>query len=240
MGVYHITYTPGLKEICLYLDEGCQLSCHGCITNWHPKDYHLEEDSSSLEHRIINIDKVIGYLKTISFEKVIFLGKEPTVDKDFLPLARILKKRFATYNVFLTNGLKYIDDKALDEVCISIKAITPRVFKEFTGKDRAKEVLENFKIYTRFSHMKVRAESVFVPGLIDIDEIEKIAKFIAEIDPDIPYRIDGYIPYSEDDKSRRPTKVEMEKAKKISERYLKSVSILHYGVKVKYRVERVY
>lgn len=57
MSVYHITYTPDLKEICLYLDESCQLSCHGCITNWHPKDYHLEEGSNSLKHQTINMEE---------------------------------------------------------------------------------------------------------------------------------------------------------------------------------------
>jgi len=240
MSVYHITYTPDLSGICLYFDGDCQFSCHGCITSWHPEDCHLEESTRAAEYQGININKVIAYLKPLSFKKVIFLGKEPAEDRDFLPLAKILKGKFSTYNIFLTNGWRYIDDKALDEAGLSIKAITPQLFKDFTGKNNPKQVLENFKRYVSVSHIKVRAESIFIPGYIDRDEIEKIARFIAEIAPDIPYRIDAYIPYSRNDRFRIPTKAEMEEAKKISERYLKNVSILHSGVKVRYKVERVY
>ncbi len=176
----------------------------------------------------------------MSFKRIIFLGKEPTVDADFLPLARILKERFSAYNILLTNGWEYTDDNAIDEVCISIKAITEDLFKDFTGKGAPKAVLENFKRYISTPGIKVRAESVFIPGYIDIDEIEKIAKFIASINPTIPYRIDAYIPYSKEDRFRRPNESEMEQAKIIAEKYLKNVSILHYLVKVKYKVERMY
>jgi hypothetical protein len=36
MGVYHITYTEGLSEMCFYFDGGCDFSCHGCITDFNP------------------------------------------------------------------------------------------------------------------------------------------------------------------------------------------------------------
>jgi len=239
MSVYHITYTSGLSEVCLYFDGGCQFSCHGCITSWHPKDCHLEENVTAVKYQSINTDKVITYVNPLLFKRVIFLGKEPTQDPDFLPLVKILKRKFSTYNILITNGWEYIDDKALDEVCVSIKAITQKVFKDFTNKDNPEQVLENFKKYKNSSHIRLGAESVFIPGYIDIDEIKKIAKFIAEVDPNIPYHIDGYIPF-ENDKFRRPTVNEMEEAKKISQRYLKNVSILHFGVKVKYKVQRIY
>jgi pyruvate-formate lyase-activating enzyme len=243
MGVYHITYAPELSEICLYLDGGCQFSCHGCITDWHPMDCHLKKDIHATGQQSrgdLSIDEVISYLKPLSFKKAIFLGKEPTQDMDFLPLAKILKENFFTYNILLTNGWQFIEDKVLDEVCVSIKAISKKIFKDFTGKDNPQQVLDNFKRYVGLSHIKVRVESIFIPGFIDIYEIEKIAKFIAKVDRNIAYRIDAYIPNSRNDKFRRPTKEEMQATKKIANRYLKNVSILHYGVKVKYKVERIY
>jgi len=241
MSVYHITHTPGLSEICLYLDSGCQFSCHGCITSWHPLDCHLRSTRAE-EHKSVSlsIDQVISCLSSLVFKKAIFLGKEPTEDEDFLPIAKILKEKFSTYNIFLTNGYKYINNKVLDEVCVSIKTISPEIFKDFTGKSNHKQVIKNFKKYVNISHMKVRAESVFIPNYIDKDEIEKIARFIAKVDPEIPYRIDAYIPYSQDDRFKRPSKEEMEEVKEISRRYLKNVSILYLGVNVKYKVERIY
>ena len=239
MGVYHITYTPGLKQVCLYMDGGCSFSCHGCITEYHPEDCHIS-DSSLTKNRPLSIKEIMSYLKHLSFEKVIFLGKEPTQDVDFLPLAKLLKENSHSYNILLTNGYEFVEEIIIDEICVSIKAVSEELFKAFTGKDTPGKVLDNFKRYVDISSVRVRAESIFIPDYIEIEEIEKIARFIGEINPSIPYRIDGYIPYSENDRFRRPTKEEMEKAKEISEKYLINVSILHYGVKVKHKVKRIY
>lgn len=244
MGVYHITYAHELKEICLYFNGGCQFSCYGCITDWHPMDCHLEEKIMQTNNRTLDIKKFLSYLQPLTFKKVIFLGKEPTVDSDFLLLAMTLKKHFSAYNIFLTNAWEYVDSDVLDEVCLSIKAITPSIFERFTGKNNPNRVLNNFQQYVKNSCLYVRAESVFIPGYIDLNEIEKIACFIASVDENIPYRIDGYIPinayFGWKDKFRRPTKDEMEKAKKFAQRYLRNVSILHSEVKIKYKVERIY
>ncbi len=239
MGVYHITYTPDLRQVCLYMNGGCSFSCHGCITDWHPEDCHIK-DAKKKKNRTLKIEEVISFLKSLDFKKVIFLGKEPTEDVDFLPLARLLKERFFSFNILLTNGYRFIEEEVIDEVCVSIKAISKKLFKDFTGKDDPESVLKNFKRYVDKSKVKARAESIFIPDYIESKEIEKIAQFIANINPEIPYRIDGYIPYSSKDRFRRPTKNQMEEAKKISKRYLKNVSILHSKMKVRYKVERVY
>ncbi|KAF0120665.1 MAG: radical SAM domain-containing protein [bacterium] len=240
MGVYHIVYSPELKEICLYFDGGCNFSCHGCITRYYPQDCHLDELPRDTKKKRLSQREVISFLKSLSFRRVIFLGLEPALDPDFLLLAKILKERFSTYNIVLTNGWEYIDDKAIDEVCVSIKAYSKTIFKEFTGKDNPEKVLENFKKYAENCSIKLRAESVFIPGYIDNEEIEKIARFIASIDSTIPYRIDAYIPFGGKDKFRKPTKEEMERANTIAHRYLKKVSILHKGIKVRDKVKRVY
>lgn len=239
MGVYHITYTPERKELYLYLDGGCNFSCHGCISRYHPEDCHLDGTQRQAKNKTLSREEVLSYLEHLSFERVCFLGQEPSQDRDFLPLARILKERFSIYNIFLTNGYEFIKDKAIDEVCVSIKAITHTLFKDFTGRDEPQKVLENFKRYYFIYYL--RAESILIPGYIDKEEIEEIARFIAGIDRNIPYRIDGYIPINnEKDKFRNPTIEEMEEAKRIAEKYLKNVSILHYGARVRCKVERIY
>lgn len=245
MGVYHITHAPKLSEICLYFNGGCNFSCRGCITDFYPLDCHLDQESAQTINRSLSIDEVAPYLKPLSFKRAIFLGKEPTCDGDFLLLARFLKERFNAYNILLTNGYKYIKDKIIDEVCVSIKAISKKIFRDFTGKSKPGQVLANFRRYARIPRLKVRAESIFIPGYIDKYEIERIARFIASVDNTIPYRIDGYIPSSayflnKPDRFRRPTEGEMEEAKTMAKRYLENVSTLHCGTKVKYKVQRIY
>jgi len=238
MGVYQVTYIPGLKKICLYLDGGCNFFCHGCITDYHPEDCHIEEPRQ-IKNRTLNIEEVMSYLKPLPFKRTIFLGKEPTEDADFLPLAKILKEKFKSFNSFLTNGYQFIEDIVIDEVCVSIKAISKGLFKDFTGKCNPEHVLKNFERYVNNPLLKVRTESVFIPDYIDIEEIEKVAQFISKVDTTIPYRIDGYIPKRKD-RFRRPTEEEMKKAKRVAENYLKNVSILYYGMKVKHKVKRVH
>lgn len=240
MGVYHMTYASGSGKVCLYFNGGCNFSCRGCITDFFPLDCHLDKKDTAQADRTLNINEVVSYLKSLSFEKAIFLGKEPTQDVDFLPLAKTLKQDFFTYNIFITNGWEYVENEAIDEVCVSIKAITPHIFKDFTGKDNPAQVLNSFKRYAQISSIKVRVESIFIPGYIDNKEIEKIAKFINSVDAAIPYRIDGYIPYSEKDRFRRPAKNEMEEAKLVAEKYLQNVSTLYFETKVKNMVKRIY
>jgi len=252
MGIYHITYTPGLKEICLYFNGNCQFSCYGCVTDYYPADCHLTKHSKfpvSLcdiqpkqqlnKSKILPLKRIVSYLEHLSFKRIIFLGKEPTIDKAFLPLAGILKQRFLACNVLLTNGWEYVNDRVLNEICVSIKAVSKNIFKHFTGRDSSSRVLRNFRKYINNPYINVRAESIFIPGYIGAEEIEKIAKFISSVDPMIPYRIDGYMPHK-NDKFRGPTREEIEKIKSTAGKYLKNVSTLHYGMKTKYKVERIY
>lgn len=245
MGVYHITYAPELMEVCLFLDGACNFSCYGCISKFHPEDCHLDEAPRETKNKTLSKEEVISYIAPLSFKRAAFLGMEPTVDSDFLALAKELKAQFFTYNILITNGYKYVENKAIDEACVSIKTISKKIFKDFTGRNNPECILKNFKRYASIPRLKVRAESILIPGYIDKDEIEKIAKFIASIDYTIPYRIDGYIPsnaYSPNkiNNFTRPTENEMREAKIIVEKYLKNVSILHSGVKVKHKVERIY
>ena len=239
MGIYHITYSKELKEVYLYFDAKCNFSCHGCITDYYPQDCHIEKPRAR-KGNTLTMEEVISYLEPLSFKRVIFMGREPTVNTEFLPLARILKKDFSSYNILLTNGYEVITERVIDETCVSIKAITNAIFKDFTGRDHPEHVLSNFAKYYSASYLKLRAESVLIPEYIDQKEIAKIAKFISTIDNEIPYRIDAYMPFGHKDKFRRPSIEEMKEAKRVAERYLKNVSILHYGCKIKYRVERVY
>ena len=239
MSVYHITYLEGLSEICFYFDGGCDFSCHGCITDFNPFDCHLDKKVVPIKNKKLSVEQVLSYLKSLAPKRAVFLGKEPTHDIDFLPLAKVLKEHFSSYNILLTNGYRYVNDNAINEVCVSIKAISKEIFKDFTGRDNPEQVLTNFKRYKANPQLEVRAESIFIPDYIDQDEIEKIAKFIASVNDSIPFRIDGYIPFGKD-AFRRPSKDEMEEIKMIARRYLENVSILHSEVKLKHKVRKIY
>ena len=89
------------------------------------------------------------------------------------------------------------------------------------------------------SGTQLRAESVFIPEYIDGAETEKIARFIAEVDKSIPYRIDAYIPTG-DNPWRRPTPQEMQKAVSLARKYLLNVSCLTGNEDLKHEVLRIF
>lgn len=245
MGIYYITYAPQVKELCLYLDEGCDFYCHGCISRFHLEAcYFYGRAIKQTNNKILSLEKTLPLISHLSFEKVVLLGQEPTRDSAFLPLARILKKNFSACISVITNCWRYIED-GIDEVCGSIKAITPQIFKKFTGRDNPIRVLKNFERYAGNPNIKLRAESIFVPGLVTKEEIRKIACFIGSVDNLIPYRIDAYIPINtyfpeQKDRFRKPAKKEMEEARGAAGEYLKNVSVLTREVKPKFEVIRIY
>ena len=185
--------------------------------------------------RFLSLSEVLGFLEPLEVERVIFMGAEPSLDFELPRLARALKGRGA-YNILLTNGFFVPDLEYIDEVVFSIKAFDEGIHRELTGFSN-KPALSNFGEFLR-GVPKLRAESILIPPLVYFDEIERIARFIAGFDENIPYRIDAYIPVG--GIGRRPYGWEIEEASGRARRYLKNVSYLKGGEEVKFRVRRIY
>ncbi len=165
------------------------------------------------------IKRVIEEMREKSLVKrVHFLGGEPTIN----PFLEDLLKFCRELNLYTclghTNGSKVVD---VNEANISIKAYTEEKHIECTGVSN-KTILENF-IRAYDKGIKLKANTVFIPDFIDYEEIEKIAKFIASIDNEIPYHIIGYIPVPSAP-WRRPHFEEVVKAAKVAKNYLKYVT----------------
>jgi pyruvate-formate lyase-activating enzyme len=244
MGVYHITYSSKLNEICFFFDKECNFTCRGCITRFVPADYHLHEPLKQERRKAISVEDAISIVERHSFNRVIYLGFEPTVDPDFFLLARKMKKLFLVSNVLITNGYNYVEEEIIDEVCVSVKAVSRKLFEDFTGQKDPQRVLDNLKRYDKHPGRMVRTESIFIPGYIDVEEIENIARSIAAVDRNIPYRIDAYIPIEKGSVKftgfRAPTIEELSVAKKVAQRHLNTVSILHSGRRGTGDVKRLY
>lgn len=156
-------------------------------------------------------------------KKIIFMGAEPTVDSKLAHLAKEIKRNLRTHNILLTNGYLLPDITSIDEICIGIKARTSRLHRKYTGKD-SKPVFRSLKALSEMG-ISLRTESIFIPGYIDIEETECIARAISKINPDIPHRIDAYIPVPGIN-WKRPSSAEMKKAVNVARRYLKEVTYI--------------
>jgi pyruvate-formate lyase-activating enzyme len=223
------------------------MKCRGCLCQKEIYDCHLEETKDAIfEERekpqekpacFLDFNQVLEILERLDFSQVIFMGMEATLDSELPKLAETLHRKFHSYNVLLTNGLRLISLEHIDEVVLSIKAYRDDLHRDYTGVSN-KEILGNFiKIHSQGKELRV--ESVFIPDYIDCPEIERIAEFIAGVDKTIPYRIDAYFPAG-GNPWRRAMPEEVEEAVRMAKSYLLNVSCLKGDEKLKYEVVRIY
>ncbi len=237
MKVYHVVYEPSFKSVDIHFWTKCALACRACYTNYETLDFGLFDDPTASiacksvlkpPTRFLTLDEVMGLLRGREVERAIFMGTEAALDPEMPALARALHQEFHSYNVMLTNGLKLADMSDVDEVIFSIKAITPALHKEYTGKDNA-EILGNFARIAR-SGKKLQAETVLIPDYIDAAEVESVARFIAGIDRNITLRIDAYFPVGKNP-WRAATAIEVEEAAHLARKHLDKISCLTLDMK---------
>lgn len=154
-----------------------------------------------------------------------FLGGEITTYPDLEELTYFTHEVLGVHTkIGHTNG--YISPpNYIDEIGMSIKMFSDDLHEKYTGKSN-KPILKNFKnIHAK--GIQIKASTLYIPDLVDSEEIEKIAKFIGEIDPKIKLHITGYIkipgtPW------RTPTYDEMINAKEVAENYAENVDFSLY------------
>jgi pyruvate formate lyase activating enzyme len=212
MPIYQITYSPKFKRANLY-NWGCNFRCKGC-------SYKLKQPYKA-GTPFLSIKEIEKVLLNLDVDKVHFLGGEPTINPDLPKLAHFAHEELKAYTKIGHSNGSLMPPENIDAISISIKAYTNAVHIDYTEVSNA-SVLKNFaKMYDL--GIEIDASSVLIPEYIDCDEIEKIARFIAEIDPNIPYHIIGYVPVP-GAPWREPTYQEIEHAAHIAKKYLSRVT----------------
>lgn len=170
--------------------------------------------------KFASMDEVIGLLKEVKPESVSILSGDQVPNPDYSWLPKMLKEEIGCKVRLLTNGYILPDLDGVTHVSMSIKAADDETHKKYTGKSN-KRCLENLKTIHK-AGIELSVSSVLIPGLLDKDEIERIAKLVAAVDENIPFRIIGYmkvegLPY------RVPDCGELNDTADIARKYLKNV-----------------
>jgi len=239
--IYNITYYTNDNSVYI-LFKGCNFHCKGCYIKDSVVDYHLPDDVKRRLRMARNFNPLTlgqfkdvfeDILKKFDVKEAVLGGEEPTLDTELLNVIDVLTQ-FGIRTLLTTNGsnlnekiIEKLEEVGLSSVRVSIKAYDENIHKVYTGQTN-KQVLNNFKLLAN-SQIKLSAESILILGLVEYGEIERIAKFIANIDPAIPYRIDGFMPFHKAP-WRSPFPEEVIMAAEIAKRYLKNVEYLHCKV----------
>jgi len=179
--------------------QACSMNCLFC-QNWHFRQTDPEKEKP------VPADELISVASSDTF-CICFFGGDPSPQ---MPHALSVSTVLAENGVRIcweTNGMmatKYLD-RALDLSlntggCIKfdLKAYDDHLHKALTGISN-RPVQDNFlraadRFEERPDNPLVIASTLLVPGYIEKDEVYQIARFIARINPDIPYSLLAFAP----------------------------------------------
>ncbi len=206
---YKVTYNMEFKRANVH-NNGCNFRCRGC-------SYKLKNGGQEIKP--LGLEQIKKTLGKLDVDRVHFVGGEPTTNPELPELISFVKNELGVYACLgHTNGSNVVD---VDESNVSIKSCTDRLHVDYTGVSNT-AVLKNFeKAYNM--GIKMKASSVFIPEYVDNDEIEKIAKFVADIDKNIPYHIVGYVPVP-GTPWKKPRYEDVKNASDTAKHYLKNVT----------------
>lgn len=181
----------------------CNLDCLYC-QNWHYR--RLTKELKPL----ISADSLASLVHN-RVSCVCYFGGDPGPQMPHALVASKLMLKRTKGRIFRicweTNGLmnkKYLEE-ALKLSLVSggifkfdVKAWTPSVYKALTGCDN-RALYENLKIAARYFEERedpplIVVSILLVPGYVDEYEVEKIASFIADLNPKIPCSLLAFHP----------------------------------------------
>lgn len=215
-----ITLSEIASRVWITLSD-CNFKCRGCFS-----PARVAQGKNMSVNQLVELVKraSLNYYQKLP-QEIIITGGEPTLNRDYL--VELVSKLDFSEVVLETNGYlldeEYLDDliaAGLSEVMLDLKAYDKLLHKWYTGFSNDR-ILKNVGLI----HKKIPLViiTVYIPGLIEKREIEKISRFISQIDPQIEYRINYFKPVK--DLSRKTRNLEIEDAYSSARKYLKNVLI---------------
>ena len=171
--------------------------------------YHIAKALLLLQKNPARIGKI--FMKDGASGTLIdFMAHQPRAKPIDIPVKDIPSEFqiFAGNNNRATNGSR-LPLPDLDGANVGLKAWDEAVHLEYTGRPK-QPIFDNFAAAFR-AGLNMKANVVYVPGLVDLDQVEAIAAWLAALDSGIPFHVMGYIPVP-GQPYPRPTDAQMEAA----------------------------
>ncbi len=191
----------GYKNLAVFF-QACSFNCLYC-QNWHFKRDSVSSPTKSIEDFVQDVDSRTSC--------ICYFGGDPSPQLRFsIKASRAAqdKKQDDILRVcWETNGsmhpklLNRIMELAADSggcVKFDLKAWDKNLHVALTGVENQR-TLDNFTRAAAYINQRrvppvLIASTLLVPGYIDVDEVASIARFIANLDPNIPYSLLAFHP----------------------------------------------
>ena len=196
------TAETGYKNLGVFF-HACSFNCLFC-QNWHFKRQTRRESSQTVDDLVSDVDRRTAC--------ICYFGGDPAPQ---LPFSIRASRRARAKNkdgilriCWETNGSmnpKLLDHMMELAVCsggcvkFDLKAWDNNLHMALTGISN-RRTLDNFSRAAKSIHRRsdppvLVANTLLIPGYIDEVEVAAIARFIASLDPDIPYSLAAFYPH---------------------------------------------
>jgi pyruvate formate lyase activating enzyme len=220
MAFYKVTYNEHHNFATVH-NYGCTFRCPTCSYKLRSGPTGKPGLAYPGPERYLDTAKIKETLRRLPIKNLYFMGGEPTVAKDLPEMLRFAKEDLNVgTRLGHTNGSK-IPLPYLDGANVGLKAWDEDLHRTITGQERDR-IFANVAAAHK-GGMALKVNVVFVPGLVDLDQVEGIAAWLATVDPVIPFHIMGYIPVP-GQPYPQPTEEQMEAAEMLSKRHLRHVA----------------
>lgn len=223
MPFYKVTYNEAHRFATVH-NFGCTFRCPVC-------SYKLRSGPDGTPGQVfprpeqhLSLCQISKALASVPVERVNFMGGEPTVAVELEELLAFAKQELGAKTwLGHTNGSK-LPLANLDGANVGFKAWSPDVHLTYTGRPK-KPIFDNFAAAFA-AGTELKANVVFVPGLVDLAQVKSIAVWLSKLSRDIPFHIMGYIPVP-GQPYPRPTAEQMTRAVDLCRKHLNHVDFSH-------------
>jgi len=222
-------FEPRSRATAWHAHDACRC-CGSCVTRQKPSAFCpgvLEPE------QIVLSPQGFGPARNI----VAFTGGDITCHPDFFAkCARLIKKQTKLWVLIETNGygltpqnLDCLKEGGVDAFWLDIKAFDAETHKWLTGCTNDRILKLPQQILRRGFVLEVL--SLFIPGRVEADDLENIARILAAADADIPFTILSFFPEYRMKDHTTPTVVEMVDAyRRVKAVGLKNIRLGNVGV----------
>lgn len=222
--LYH--FLPNTKTFSIGT-VGCNFMCSNC------QNYDISQINKGNEGMIFgddyNAEEIVNETIKTSCKSIAYTYNEPIIFIEFIKDCAVIAKKNGLKNIIVTNGywtkesFDYLKN-LIDAVNIDLKSSRESFYNKLCGA-KLKPVLDTIKRFHK-KGIHIEITTLIIPRENDSSaEFERIAKFIASVDKNIPWHISRFFPmYKMTRKEITPLET-LKKAEKFGMKCLKHVYI---------------
>ncbi|MDD2321088.1 MAG: radical SAM protein [Geobacteraceae bacterium] len=197
---YHVR--PGSRVLVIGT-MGCNFSCRYCSNAFIAK-----EDPTIVQERMLQFSpaEVVRKAKQMGCWSIVFNVNEPAMSFPTLQeLAEVARSEGVSLGC-LTNA--YTTEEATELLAsifsffnIGLKGLSPTFNREHIGIPSAEPILRNIRRLAATRHVEVTTPII---ESVNDGELEQMARFLADVDPEIPWHVFRLLPEDEMKEARYP------------------------------------